>query len=90
MHGFVLSLKSKDILRALGPRLPILGVLVCKNMSNSLLELGNGLGIGIKVTSAVILAIKVTVALQSIVAVDGDKQLDAVAMGLCHEIVKPV
>ncbi|KAI6762523.1 hypothetical protein HG530_008503 [Fusarium avenaceum] len=90
VHGFVLSLESKDVFRALGPRLSILGVLVRKNMSNSLLELFNGLGIGIEVAGTVPLAVEVFVTLKSIIAVDGDKELDAIVMGLCHEVVKPV
>lgn len=59
-------------------------------MSNSLLELGNGLSIGIEVADAVPLAIEVTVTLKSIVAVNRDEKLDAIVMGLCHEVVKPV
>lgn len=61
-----------------------------KDMVNSIFEVSNNIAIGVKVTSAVLLAIEVAVTLECIVAVDRYQQLNAVIVGLRHESIESI
>lgn len=90
MHGFVLSLECENVFRALAPGLAIGGVDMGKNMGNPLLEISNGIAIGVEITSTIPLSIEVIRSLESIVAVDGDEKLDAITVRLDHEGIQAV
>lgn len=90
MHRLILRLKRKDILRALRPGLPIMRVDMGQHMGNAVLEVGDSMGIGVEVSGAVPLAVKVRVGRQRIVAMDRDQQLDAVLVRLVHDVVEAV
>lgn len=90
MHGFVLSLERKNILRAFAPSLAICGIDVGENMGNPLLEISDCIAIGVEITGAIPLPIKVVRSLESIVAVNGDEKLDAIAVRLNHEGIQAV
>ena len=90
MHGFVLGLECKDVLRALRPGLAGRRIDVSKHMVNAVLELGNRIFVCVEVSSAIPLPVEVFFALQRIVAVDGNQKLDAVAMCFDHEFIETV
>lgn len=90
MHGLILSLKSKNVLGALAPSLPVRRVDVSENMRNTLLEVLNGIAIGVKVTGTIPLPVEVVRSFQGVVAVDGDEKLDTIAVCLHHEDVEAV
>lgn len=61
-----------------------------KNMRNTLLEVLNGIAIGVKVTGTIPLPVEVLRTFQGVVAVDGDEKLDTIAVCLHHEGVETV
>src|SRR5690242_269597 len=87
MHSFILSLEREDVLRALCPGLPICRIDVCENVCNAVFEVLDGIAVGVEVTSAIPLAVEVFVALQGIVRVDRDHELDAIAVCFDHELI---
>lgn len=90
MHGFVLSLERENVFRALAPGLAVGGVDMGENMGNPLLEVRNGISICVEITGTIPLPIKVVRSLESIVAVNGDEKLDAIAVRLYHEGIQAV
>ena len=59
-------------------------------MSNAVLKVPNGIGVGVEVSSTIPLPVEIFVALESVIAVDRDEKLDAIAVRLDHELVKAV
>lgn len=90
MHGLVLSLKSEYVLGALTPGLAVGGVDVCKDMSNTILELADSVCVRVEITSTVVLSIEVVVSFQGVVAVDRDGKLDPVTMRFDHKRVETI
>ena len=90
MHSLVLCFESKDVLRALSPGLSIGGVDVCKNVGNPVFKVFDGFGVGVEVASAVPIPIKILVTFKSVVAVNRNQKLDAIAVCLDHELVETV
>lgn len=90
MHGFVLSLKREDVLRALAPGLAIGRIDVGKNMGNPLLEVLNCIAVSVEVAGTIPLPIEVIRGLKSIVAMDGDEKLNTIAVRLHHEVIQAV
>ena len=90
MHGFVLRLEREDVLRALRPRLAIVRVHMRHDMGDAVLVIGKSLRVRVEVTDAVELSVEVPVALESVVAVEGDDEFDAVAFGAVHEVIQTV
>jgi len=72
MHSLVLSSKSKNILRALSPGLAIIGVDVCQDVSNTILEQTDSVLVRIEIAGTVPLAIEVRIISQSVVDVNED------------------
>jgi hypothetical protein len=90
VHGFVLGLKCKYVFRALSPGLAVCGVDMCKNMSDTVFELADRVGVRVEVASAVVFPVKVTVAFQGVIAMDRDLELDTVALSFDHKLVQTV
>jgi hypothetical protein len=90
VHSLVLRLESEDVLRALRPRLAIVWIDVRHNMCDAILVVANSFGAAVKVASAVIHAIEILLTFQSVVAVERDDELDAIALGIVHEVVQSV
>lgn len=90
MHRLVLGLESKYVLRALSPGLAVRGVYMRKYMSNAIFKLADGVGVGVKVASAVVFSVEVRVRFQGVVAVNRDLELDAIAVGFNHNFVETI
>lgn len=89
VHRLVLRLECEDVLAALRPRLARVGVDVAQHPLDALLELADGTGVRVEVACAVPLPIEVGVRLQSVEAVERNEQLNAVFVGVDHEVVEP-
>lgn len=88
MHSLVLRLKRKDVLRALAPCLARVGIDMRKHVRNALLKVPDCLAVGVEVARAVPLAVEIALALERIVAVQRDQQLDAVLVRLHHDLIQ--
>jgi hypothetical protein len=90
VHSLVLRLEREDVLGALSPSLSVGGVDVGKDMGDTILELADGIRVLVEVSSAVVLSVEVPVSLKGVIAVDRDRELDAVAVRLHHKVVKTI
>jgi hypothetical protein len=90
VHGLILRLEGEYVLWALRPRLAVVGVHVSHDMGDAVLVVAQSLGVGVEVADTVVLSVKVSVAFESVVAVERNDELDAVAMGVVHEVVQLV
>lgn len=90
MHSLVLRFEREDVLWALRPCLAVVRVDVRHHVSDAVFIVPDRIGVAVEVASAVVLSIKVSVALQSIVAVERDDKFDAVASCIVHEIIEAV
>jgi hypothetical protein len=90
VHGLVLRLESEDVLRALRPGLAVVRVHVSHDMGDAVLVVAQGLCVGVEIANAVVLSVKVSVAFESVVAVERDDELDAIAFGVVHEVIQTV
>lgn len=63
VHGLILSFKSKDVLAALAPGLPVVRIDVGENMKDPVLKLLPGIGICVETTRAIPSTIEVIVRL---------------------------
>lgn len=90
MHGLVLRLKSEDVFWALRPWLAVVRVHVRHDVSDTVLVVGESLLIGVEIAGAVVLSVKVSVAFEGVVAVEGNDEFDPVAFGVVHEVVQTV
>jgi hypothetical protein len=88
VHGLVLRLEGEDVLWALRPRLAVVGVHVSHDMGDAVLVVAQSLCVGVEVADTVVLSVKVSVAFEGVVAVERNDELDAVAMGVVHEVVQ--
>jgi hypothetical protein len=59
-------------------------------MCDAILVVANSFGAAVKVAGAVIHAIEILLTFQSVVAVERDDELDAIALGIVHEVVQSV
>jgi hypothetical protein len=90
VHSLVLRLEGEDVLRALRPWFPVVGVHVRHDMSDAVLVVAQSLRVGVKVADTVVFPVEVSVALEGVVAVEGDDEFDPVAFGIVHEVVQAV
>lgn len=88
MHGLILSLKRKDILGAILPGLSIAGIDMRQDMGNTVLKVPHGVAVGVKVARPIPIAVEIAVSLESVVAVNRNHQLDAMAGCLDHEAIQ--
>jgi hypothetical protein len=90
VHSLVLCLEGEDVFRALRPRLAIVWVDVRHDMSDAIFVVANCFGAAVEIAGAVILAVEILLAFQSVVAVERDDDLDAVTFGIVHEVIQSV
>jgi hypothetical protein len=90
VHSLVLRFECKDILRALRPRFAVVWVDVCHDVGNPVSVVTDCFRAAIKVASAVVLPVEVSFLFKSIVAVEGDDELNAIASRVVHEVVESV
>lgn len=93
IHCFILSLKSKNIFTTLAPRLSRLSVVwidMGQDVSNALFEVVDGIVIGVEGAGAIPFTIEITVALQYVVAMNGNQELNTVLMSVVHNIVETI
>jgi len=90
MHSLILSFKREDVLRALAPRLAIVRIDMGHDMSDPILEVLDGVAVSIEVPGSVPFPVEVDICCEGVVTVDRHKQLDAVAMGVGHEVIQPI
>ncbi len=90
IHCFILSLKSKNIFTTLAPRLSVVWIDMGQDVSNALFEVVDGVVIGVEGAGAIPFTIEITVALQYVVAMNGNQELDTVLMSVVHNIVETI
>jgi len=90
MHRLIVCFKSKDILRALSPGLAIIGIDVCKDVSNTILEQTDSVLVRIENLGTVPLSIEVHIGSQSVLCVNKDQAFDTVTMRIHHEFFEEV
>jgi hypothetical protein len=59
-------------------------------MGDAIFVVANSFGAAVKVASAVILAIEILLPFQSVITVEWDDELDAITLGIVHEIVQTI
>lgn len=90
IHCFILSLKSKNIFATLAPRLSIMWIDMGHDVSDALFEVVNGVVIGVEGAGAIPFTIEITMALQYVVAMNGNQELDTVLMSVVHHIIETI
>ena len=90
VHSLILCLEGEDVLGALRPRLSIVRVHVRHDMSDAVLVVAQSLCVCVEVTNTVVFSVKVSVAFESVVAVERNDEFDPVAFGVAHEVVQAV
>ena len=90
VHSLILCLEGEDVLGALRPRLSIVRVHVRHDMSDAVLVVAQSLCVCVEVTNTVVFSVKVSVAFESVVAVERNDEFDAVAFGVVHKVVETV
>lgn len=90
VHGLILCLKCEDVLRALRPWFAVVGVNMRHDIGNAIFVVANGFRAAVKIACAILLPVEISLVFQSVVAVERDNELDAVAFGIVHEVVQPV
>lgn len=88
IHGFVLGLERENVLAGLTPWLAIVRIYMCHNMSNSILEVIDGVAIGVEQTSSIPLPVEIIVRLQCVERVDRDEQFNAIFVRIEHHIIQ--
>lgn len=88
VRRFVLGFEGEDVLGGVGPLLAGVLVNVAQDVGDALLEVILGIRVGVEVTRAVTLTVVVSVSFKGVEAVDGDIELNTVAVGLNHDVIE--